>query len=71
MFTYDHNKNILYTFCENWRPSTNTVSTIIERVIYMTRELFCPRKLLILFFSILSTYKRCIDEVSFWEWIMF
>lgn len=27
MFTYDHNENVLQAFCENWRPSTNTVST--------------------------------------------
>ncbi|KAH0669394.1 hypothetical protein KY285_023553 [Solanum tuberosum] len=32
MFTYDHNKNILQAFCENWRPSTNTVSTFVEEL---------------------------------------
>ncbi|MCD7448931.1 hypothetical protein HAX54_047543, partial [Datura stramonium] len=29
MFTYDHNENVLQAFCENWRPSTNTISTFI------------------------------------------
>ncbi|KAF3618196.1 hypothetical protein FXO37_34292 [Capsicum annuum] len=29
LFTYDHNKNMLQAFYENWRPSTNTVSTFI------------------------------------------
>ncbi|KAH0686252.1 hypothetical protein KY284_016805 [Solanum tuberosum] len=29
MFTYDHNENVLQAFCENWRPSTNTVSTFV------------------------------------------
>ncbi|KAH0713698.1 hypothetical protein KY289_009657 [Solanum tuberosum] len=29
MFTYDHNENVLQAFCENWRPSNNTVSTFV------------------------------------------
>ncbi|KAH0717403.1 hypothetical protein KY285_013434 [Solanum tuberosum] len=29
MFTYDHNENVLQAFCENWRPSTNVVSTFV------------------------------------------
>ncbi|KAH0669910.1 hypothetical protein KY285_024053 [Solanum tuberosum] len=29
MFTYDHNKNVLQAFCENWHPSTNTVATFV------------------------------------------
>ncbi|PHU29798.1 hypothetical protein BC332_01891 [Capsicum chinense] len=29
LFTYDHNENMLQAFHENWRPSTNTVSTFI------------------------------------------
>ncbi|KAH0729706.1 hypothetical protein KY290_000839 [Solanum tuberosum] len=32
MFTYDHNENVLQAFCENWRPSTNTVSTFVEEL---------------------------------------
>ncbi|KAG5586111.1 hypothetical protein H5410_046545 [Solanum commersonii] len=30
--TYDHNENVLQVFCENWRPSTNTVSTFVEKL---------------------------------------
>ncbi|PHT59512.1 hypothetical protein CQW23_01875 [Capsicum baccatum] len=29
LFTYDHNENMLQAFYENWRPSTNIVSTFI------------------------------------------
>ncbi|KAG5576798.1 hypothetical protein H5410_056932 [Solanum commersonii] len=29
MFTYDHNKKFLQDFYENWRPSTNTISTFV------------------------------------------
>ncbi|KAM3282159.1 hypothetical protein P3S67_025804 [Capsicum chacoense] len=29
LFMYDHNNNVLQAFYENWRPSTNTVSTFI------------------------------------------
>ncbi|KAK4716573.1 hypothetical protein R3W88_014911 [Solanum pinnatisectum] len=29
MFTYDHKENVHQAFCENWRPSTNTVSTFV------------------------------------------
>ena len=29
MFTYDQNENVLQAFCENWRRSTNMVSTFV------------------------------------------
>ncbi|KAG5621545.1 hypothetical protein H5410_006763 [Solanum commersonii] len=36
MFTYDHDENVLQAFCENWRPSTNIVSTFVgELSIYL------------------------------------
>ena len=31
-FTYDHNENVLQAFCENWRPSNNTVSTFVREL---------------------------------------
>ncbi|KAH0636297.1 hypothetical protein KY289_036212 [Solanum tuberosum] len=69
MFTYDLNENVLQAFCENWRPSTNTVSPFIEELYPRLRSLtyidnqgkyFLPRSCSYLF----STFYRLTKAPS-------
>ncbi|KAH0644726.1 hypothetical protein KY284_032610 [Solanum tuberosum] len=62
MFTDDHNENVLQDFCENWRPSTNTVSTFVGELSISLWNLRTIGGLPV---------HGAIDEVSFREWTKF